>query len=235
MWKKTMKKKYYMYFVKFILIVMVVFGFHSNTVAYINGNWAECPFEPDCIPCGEDSTSLYITESGSLMGMYITDGAGHILGAYSGIGAFLKQVEVSELYGADFAAIKNILDRMIDDLENARDTYYIINYIAAITPYKKDVIERLVAFDYDGFEKSEGLSSPVFDRVESFLKCGNIRGVFAKILRDIDSLLYQSYTLKKAIDTDTLPEIKSLWKLNQSFTNIILFGQYFSQVLYEVK
>jgi hypothetical protein len=217
----------------FILILAVFFNL--NVFADVHGNWGECAFEPGCIPGGGDSTSLYITESGSLMGMYITDGAGYILGAYSGVGAFLKQVEVSELYGADFAAIKNILDRMIDDLENARDTYYIINYIAAVTPYKKDVIERLVAFDYDGFEKSEGLSGPVFDRVESFLKYGNIRGVFAKILRDIDSLLYQSYTLKKAVDTDTLPEIKSLWKLNQSFTNIILFGQYFSQVLYEVK
>jgi hypothetical protein len=220
---------------KSIMILILAVFFSINGYTIVHGNWGECPFEPGCIPGGGDSTSLYITESGSLMGMYITEGAGYILGAYSGAGAFLKQAEVSELYGADFAAIKNILDRMIDDLENARDTYFIINYIAAITPYKKDVIERLVAFDYDGFEKSEGLSGPVFDRVERFLKCGNIRGVFAKILRDIDSLLYQSYILKKIIDSNTLPDVKSLWKLNQSFTDTILFGQYFSQVLYEVK
>jgi hypothetical protein len=208
---------------------------NANVYAKICGNWGECLFEPGCIPGGGDSTSLYITEYGSLMGMYITEGAGYMLGAYSGVGSFLKQVEVSELYGVDSAAIRSILNRMIDDLERARDTYFVIDYIAAITPYRKDVIERLAAFDYDGFEKSEGLFGTVFDRVERFLKCGDIRGVFAKILKDIDSLLRQSYALRKSVDAGTLPDIKSLWKLNQSFTNTILFGQYFSQVLYEVK
>jgi hypothetical protein len=97
------------------------------------------------------------------------------------------------------------------------------------------VIERLKTFPYEEFAKSEGLLSPVFDRVEGYLKNGDVRGVFAKIFKDINALLYQLYSIKKAVDAGTTPDIKSTWKLNQSFSEAILFGQYFSRVLYEVK
>ena len=83
--------------------------------------------------------------------------------------------------------------------------------------------------------KNEGLLVPKFDRVEGYLKSGNIRGVFAKILKDINVLLYQFYSIKKTVDTGITPDIKSTWKLNQTFSETILFGQYFSRVLYEVK
>ena len=230
-------KKYYIRMItkKSILFITLmtfinVFGFSA-----VYGNFGECAFEPGCIPGSGGSTGLYVTASSDLMGMYITEGAGHVLGAYSGIGSFLRQYELSGLYGIDTAEIRDNLYKIIEDLENARDMYFIINYFAAITPYNKTMIERLKSFDYAEFEKNEGLLAPVFDQVEGFLKNGNVRGVFAKVLKDIDVLLYQLYSIKKAVDADITPDIKSSWKLNQTFSETILFGQYFSRVLYEVK
>lgn len=230
-----MKKHFSGIFKKSVLFILLMVFVSFYVFSDVYGNWGECTFLPGCAPGSGGSTRLYVTESGDLMGMYIVEGAGYVLGAYSGVGSLLRQYELSSLYGADTTATQNTLDKIISDLENARDIYYFINYIAAVTPYNEAVIERLKTFGYDEFEKNEELLAPVFDRVEEYLKNGDVRGVFSKILKDIDSLLYQLYPIKKTVDTGTLPDIKSTWKLNQSFMEVLLFGQYFSRVIYEVK
>ena len=220
---------------KKFLFIMVMMFVCLNIYSDIFLNDGECTLLPGCSAGGGKSSNTYIIESDDLMGIYIVEGAGYVLDAYSGVGAFLRQLEMSGLYSADTTEMKNTLFKIIEDLENARDIYFIINYIAAITPYNEVVIERLKSFNYDDLEKDEGLLAPVFDRVESYLKNGNVRGVFSKIVKDINVLLYQLYFIKKTIDTDTLPDIKSAWKLNQTFMETLLFGQYFSRVIYEVK
>lgn len=73
---------------------------------------------------------------------------------------------MSEMDGPDYCKMREILYGMIEDMERARYTYYIINYIMQITPYKESVIERLKSFDYDGFREKAGLMPLVFDRVK---------------------------------------------------------------------
>jgi hypothetical protein len=85
------------------------------------------------------------------------------------------------------------------------------------------------------FCKKNGLYAPVFDRGKGFLSRGDVRGVFVAILKDIDRLLDRLNALKKSADAAKFPSVRDIWQLNQSFSEYLFFGQYFSQVLYEVK
>ncbi len=217
-----------------IILIIVLVGLSVKAYPAIFGNNGECAVEPGCEGGGDSSTGLYILESSGMLKMYIVDGAGYMLNAYSGVGALLRQLEMSEMNGADYDKMREILYGIIEDMERAKYTYYIIKYIMQITPYKKSVIEGLQGFDYDGFREKAGLIPVVFARVKSYLIRGDVRGVFAGIHKNTSVILDQLYALKKTLEADRLPEITSAWQLNQTFTESVLFGQYFSQVLYQL-
>jgi len=218
-----------------LLIMLLAFG-SINAFPLFYFNEGGCAFEPGCDPDGGSGDSgLYVPSSSGLMAMYIIEGAGYVLDARAGVTTFMNRFETAELTGADFAGMRDILSGVIDNLEKAKAYYVFINYIAAFTPYREDVIERLKAFDYDGFQKRWGLYPNVFDRVKRYLSAGDVRGVFSVISKDIDLLLDRLYALKRDIDTDKFPSVQSVWQLNQAFSDNIFFGQYFAMVMYEVK
>lgn len=203
--------------------------------AMIHVNWGECPFDPGCAPGTGGDSNIYTPSGGSLLGMYIVEGAGYVLDAHSGVSAFLNRFEMAEISGADYAEMGEILNGVIDNMERARDTYLMINFLAMNTPYNEPVIDRLKTFDYDGFRERNKLYPEVFERVKGFLVQGDVRGVFAEVLTDIDGLLNRLYALKESTDAAKSPIVQDIWQLNQSFSEHLFFGQYFSRVLYEVK
>lgn len=220
---------------KMVLSIALAVFLGLNLSAMIYQNWGECPFLPGCAPGTGGDSNIYISSGDSLMGMYIVEGAGYVLDAHSGVMAFINRFETAELTGADYTEMGEILNRVIDNLEKARDIYLMINFLAENTPYNEAVIERLKTFDYDGFRERNGLYSVVFERVKGFLVLGDVRGVFAGVLTDIDGLLDRLYALKESTDAAKFPVVQGIWQLNQSFSENLFFGQYFSQVLYEVK
>lgn len=217
-----------------ILCIILITSMSVNVLPDFCGNWGECTVEPGCEGGDGTSTGVYVPESSGMLKMYIVDGAGFILSTYSGIGSLLREVEMSEMCGPDYFKMRETLYSMIEDMERARDTYYIINLIIQSTPYKQSVIERLKAFDYDGFRETSGLSPIVFGRVKNFLERGDTRGIFTSIYKDTGILLEQLYAMKETFEVDKLPHITQVWKLNQTFTETVLFGQYFSQVMYQI-
>lgn len=217
-----------------LILLMAAFSIYAFPLVYFNDG--ACAFEPGCDPGGEgDGSGLYVPLSSGLMSMYIVEGAGYVLDARAGVSTFMNRFETAELTGADFPEMRSILYGVIDNLERAKCYYMYIDYIAAFTPYRESVIERLKAFDYESFQKNGGLYSKVFDRVKERLSRGDVRGVFSSISKDIDLLLYRLYALKASIDTEKFPSVLSVWQLNQAFSENLFFGQYFAMVMYEVK
>ena len=219
-----------------ILLVILMAAVSINVFPCLYANKGDCAFEPGCEPGDDGSGSgLYVPSSNSLMSMYIVEGAGYVLDARAGVSTFMNRFEIAELTGVDFPEMRSLLNGVIDNLERAKCYYMFIDYIAAYTPYRESVIERLKAFDYESFQKSMGLYSKVFDRVKNYLGRGDVRGVWSVISKDIDSVLFQLYALKKSIDVYKFPTVQSVWQLNQAFSENIFFGQYFAMVMYEVK
>ncbi len=200
---------------------------------HIYFNRGECAFEGDCGAAG--ASGLFVPSGSGLMGMYLVEGAGYVLDARSGVSTFMNRFETAELTGVDFPEMSDILARAIDNLEKAKASYVFIHFIAKNTPYRVSVIERLKAFPYNDFQKRSGLYPKVFRRVKRYLKRGKVRRVFSVISKDLDLLLGQLTELKSSIDAGRLPEVQQVWRLNQSFSDNIFFGQYFAMVMYETK
>ncbi len=91
-------------------------------------------------------------------------------------------------------------------------------------PEMRDILSRAI----DNLEKAK--ASYVF--IKFIAKNTPYRG--SVISKDLDLLLAQLTELKSSIDGGRLPEVQKVWKLNQTFTESVLFGQYFSQVLYRL-
>jgi hypothetical protein len=220
---------------RIVLFSAVTIFLGLNLSAAVFQNWGECLFLPGCDPGTGGDVNGYIPSGESLLGMYLVEGAGYILDAHSGVMDFINRFEMAELNGADYTEMGDILHQVIDNLENAGNIYIMINFIAENTPYNEEMIDRLKTFDYEAFREKNNPYPGVFDRLKGFLVIGDVRGVFAEVSKNIDTLLYQVYALKESTDGAKLPVVRSVWQLNQSFSENLFFGQYFSQILYEVK
>ncbi len=214
------------------LLVLVLTGSYSYSRVW--GNYSDCALEPGCESEGEVAgtqgsigTAL---DSGGSAGMYIVEGAGYLLTSYSGMATFLSRVETAELTGTEYSGLREILYRTIIDMEKAKNAVYLLKLTADRTPYHKPVIERLLMFDYAGFQQKRNLNADIFSGVGGFLSVGDVRGLYGKCLKDMDKILDQLYRLKSVVEADRFPEISSLWSLNHDYATLMLFGQYTSQV-----
>jgi hypothetical protein len=116
----------------------------------------------------------------------------------------------------------------------ARDLYWMLTVTANYTPYNQDVIDKLAVFDYRGFQTRHELNATIFAEVENFLKNGDIRGFYARMLADAEALSERLHGIKAGTDAGQFPEIYDLWRLNQEFSQSLLLGQYAAEVFFQV-
>jgi len=199
-----------------------------NTTLYsrVVGNYTDCGFG------GGGGKSEALTSFN--IRIYVIEGAGYFLNSHSNFQEFLNRVELSDLNGIDFNDMREILYKAIEDMEKAKDSYFNLKQEADITPYNPVMINFLLDFDYDGFQKEKGLNLIVYNKVKNYLSKGDIRGVFSKFLLNSESILEQLYTIKEWIDSDKFPEISILWRVNQAYFEAQLFGQYTSEIFYSI-
>ncbi|HLP45970.1 MAG TPA: hypothetical protein VK469_08490 [Candidatus Kapabacteria bacterium] len=165
---------------------------------------------------------------------YIIEGAGYFLISNTDFLLFLNKIEMSELNGVDYNQIRTILDRAIENMEKANLIYTSLVLITTNTPYKQNFIERLNVFDYAGYQKQYGLNGIIFQEVALYLKNGDVTSIFTRILGRTGAILNSLYAVKKEIDANTFPGISNLWRLNQYYSETILFGQYSAEVFAKI-
>jgi hypothetical protein len=169
------------------------------------------------------------------IGQLLIEGGGYFLKSHSEIMLFLNKIELSALSGPDYKELQEIINTAINNMESAIDTYYELKSLAEGTPYNQEVIVKLMSFDYLKFQEENGLNPAIFKEVEKFLSAGDIRGIYNEIFLNFGELLEHLNTVKTVIDKDTFPEISILWRLNQKYSEIALFGQYVAEVFYNIK
>ena len=203
------------------LAALVLFTLNGWTLVYLNGSiWT---FEPQSIAPGDGTLNEYVVE-----------GAGYFLRANSDFMLFLDKAEMSELNGADFSGLQVNLDNAILNMENARNVYIQLKQKADITPYNPVVIDELARFNYDVFQKKQGLNASIFEQVRGYLENGEVREVYGKIISDTEDILAIANAIKTKIDSGEFPELSSLWNLGQACSHSLLFGQYVARVFYEI-
>ncbi|MCU0289773.1 MAG: hypothetical protein MUF15_25690 [Acidobacteria bacterium] len=161
---------------------------------------------------------------------YIIEGAGYFLNSNTDFLLFLTKIERSELNGIDYNELRATLNRVIENMEKAKSLYTSLVQTAANTPSKQSFIEGLKIFDYVGYQNQSALNSIIFQDTVSFLKNGDITGLFAKILGRTAEILDRLYIAKKDIDAEIFPSISNIWRLNQCYNETVLFGQYAAEI-----
>lgn len=178
--------------------------------------------------CSDESLNLGLNTC-------IIEGGGYFLKAGSEINTLLSRVEFSELSGLDFKRLQKTLDAAIDNMEKARKNYYQLKNLAAVTPYNQDVISRLIEFNFDGFQRENGLIPAVFEKVKGVLIAGDLRGIYNEFHINTGQILDLLHAIKDDVDAGIFPRIPALWQINQRYSELKLFGQYVSMVFYAIK
>lgn len=172
--------------------------------------------------------------AGNTIEASIIKGAGYYLDAYSDILVFLNRMELSDMQAMDYNESGQILDRALGNMMNALKTYEYLIKKAEATPYNQAVISRLMDFDYDGFMQMRGLNSVIFGKVEDYLKRGDITGMLRQTYTEFTVIFWGLKSVRDDLNSERLPEMPKIWRLNERCSQTLLFGQYSSRVFYAV-
>jgi hypothetical protein len=199
---------------RIIIGAMVFCIFSITSFALVFANTSDVVFE------GEINNERYSIKKD------VINGGGYFLKAYSDILLFLNKIELAEPRGLNFEEINTILDSAIENMERLKFTYSRLCAKAEATPYNQSVLKRLKKFDYISCREKNALNPIIFNEVKLYLSSGNIRGVYYKILSDTENILSILKSIKEKTTDYVFPPVSDLWKLNQYYSDILLFGKY---------
>lgn len=166
------------------------------------------------------------------MDYYIINGADAFLNSYNLTLSYMRKTETMALTGVDAVELKSILDNALIAMKTANGYYTQLKTEADNTSYNSKIIASLKTFDYEGFIKSNDtiLNKEVFLVVKSFLINGDVRGIYGKMCSNTEEIINVLNRIIEATASGTIPVLADTWKVNQLFSNALLFGQYTTQV-----
>jgi hypothetical protein len=205
--------------IKIIVITTVFVSLYSYIYGFIVFNQG-CKAFPNQCDEGGDSVS---TQSLSL-GQLIIDAGGYFLQSNSDFQVVLKKIELSE------TGLKDGLDQAVQSMSAANGKYFEIWITSLHLEYDYSVIEKLSQFEYNGYQIENILNPTIFQRVEGFLKQGNVRELFKKVFEDSSTILEKLKEIQTSLESGIKVDISSYWRLNQLYLEFALFGQYCSEV-----
>jgi hypothetical protein len=209
------------------LSLMSVFSY-----GYFVLNWPCLLYDGQC-ETSNSSQSSFQSLSPSL-GELSIEAAGFFLQSNSDFQAFLKKVELSEIYTVNEAELIELINRAYENMEIAHSLYYRVWQLSKSLEHNPVVLQKLAQFDYGLILKEKRLIPSIFNEVENYLKKGNMPGVFEKIYNNTGEILQEMKTLESIKDTDYI-NIPLCWEVNQQLLESALFGQYISQIFFEIK
>ncbi len=220
-----MQKKQFV--LRVLVGVLALTLLNISAFGVMKGNDSEGAFDTPDAPGAESVFSATVSVS---MKQNIVQGACYFMQSYSDSLLFLDKIEQSELTGADYSEMQKRLTGAIEKMEKARSTYSNLKEMADVTPYNLGMIYELWFFDYQSLQAKNTLNSVIFLEVQNYLRKGDVRGVYAKMRLNTIGLLNLLNKIKNDVDAGKLPALSYIWKLNQSYSEAMLFGQYVAEV-----
>jgi hypothetical protein len=203
-----------------------------NLPARIIHNSSSTAFEGDTESTNPETRS--ITSGNTSIEKIVIIAAGEYLNAYSNALILLNKIEMSDLMGVDFEEMQKIAETAVNSIQRTHYAYALLVEKAAVAQYNKTTLDKLFYFNYENFKKSHRLNTDIFNQVSTYLKSGDIRGAYDKIQLDTEELSLMLSNIKDSIDRYTIPENYQLWRMNEKFSDSMLFGQYVAEVFQSI-
>ncbi|UCH93986.1 MAG: hypothetical protein JSV88_27470 [Candidatus Aminicenantes bacterium] len=184
---------------------------------------------------GISSTGESTLACSSTIRELIIKGAEYFFKAHANINLLSEEVEISDIYGADYYTLLWVVNSALDNMNMARYYYRELQYKANHTPYNQVVINKLLAFDYDSFHEQNGLLKDVFSEVKGYLINGDVRGIYSRTSAYFDNLINNLEAIKGELNGGKVPSNNHMWNLNQVCAKAHLFGQYVARVFDDIK
>jgi hypothetical protein len=213
-----------------VLIGVLLFS-AAPVYARLCGNWSDGAFT------GGDGTGS--TDGANLACFTIEEliikGAEYFFKAHADINWLSENVEISDIYGADYYTLWWAVNSALDNMNMARYYYQELQYKANNTPYNQVVINKLLNFDYDSFQEENGLLKDIFSEVKEYLVKGDVRGVYSRTSTYFATLKNTLEAIKGELYAGKVPSNNHMWNLNQVCAKAHMFGQYVSRIFYAIK
>jgi hypothetical protein len=216
------KKTNYIFKALLALVFAAVFSFNGFSYTILNG--IEMAFPPPPTS-GLKTTSLSIGSDN-----YIIEGAGYFLESYTNTLLFMKKIELSGVDGYNTDELNAVLDKAITNIKLASNAYLKLIKESENLPYITTVLESLKKIDYAAFKSEIFANKEIFNEVREYLYKGDIRGVYKKMLANTEQIAGILSRMKEKVDGGVLAVISDTYRVNQTFSRSLLFGQYVAQV-----
>ena len=222
---KTMKR----IIISTIIIFSLMSVFSFSRIVF---NWPCILYDGQCL--SSDPLTSSIQSLSPSLGQLSIEAAGYFLQSISDFQAFLKKVELSEIYGADYVELRDLLTSSIDNMEMANSIYYQVCVLSKTLDRNQVVLQKLKQFDYGSILDKSLMIPSIFNEVKSFLESGNMSGAFVKMYNNTGEIIQGMKSLRIVLDSNSI-DIPKCWEVNQLSLKSQFFGQYISQVFYEIK
>ncbi len=216
---------------QFLIFTLCLLGallaLHSGSYAYVTFNGVGDAYVPEA---GKGESRLAQAEVEPL----VVAAAGHFLKTHAIMMRFSNLYELSDR-GKDFKQWQKVLDSAGDNLDKAIAAYMTLYRKALASRYRADTQQRLARFDYSEFKERRKMNGTIFEQVRSHLEGGDTNGVLLKMLKGVVNIQKQMKPIRQAVKNEKMPKLAHVWKVNESFATLHLFGQYVAMVFHEAK
>lgn len=228
--KKSINKEKKMKILKSVVIfTFAVLLTAANGYGYFSYN-RSCEAFPEQCEGGEG-----LSISTPPLGQLIIDAASRYIKSNSDYQLLLREIELSDPNGPNFAVLQELVDNAIENMNMANSTYWQIWQTSEALNYDPVVLEKLCQFDYPGYQAENNPNPVIYAKAANYLKNGDVRGTYRQACIATAEILQELDTLKTNIDKNKLPKLNACWRLNQLYLETELFGQYVSEVFFALK
>jgi hypothetical protein len=202
-------------FLRVVFLVVVVVGI----VTYINGYIVFNDIPP-----------VYDSAETEVMGNLTVEGTSLFLQSNADVFLLLNEVELGYGKDFDFAHALELTESAVDKLEGAKMKYRQIIARAGSSGYIAGRIRTLKTFNYTKLAETHQLNNEIMLKLKGYLVHGDIRGLYAWNIGNIDFILQKLNHIKSLLLEGKLPTVNTFWSLLHQYSDAILLGNYASMV-----
>jgi hypothetical protein len=223
-----MKHKHQIFMV--LMVTFTAFLFVLNVYPFINHNGAGGGYDGS----GEGvSPGIQAVENQSIE-YYIMAAGTYYLEANTRVQTLLKLVEQQEIQGINYFEMQLVVNRALNYVQMAKDTYAQLIRRAEATPYNETFLAKLRDFDYGSFMVKNSLNPVLFELVRLYLQNGDITGMFKRTYSDVTGMIELLVKIRESVSQYLLPDISLFRQLNENQAISSIFGSYAARVFSEI-
>ena len=157
---------------------------------------------------------------------YVVAGAKSFIESNKNTLALINEFEVNPSQATDISAAFTFTENALRQLQDSRSHYSKAKELAEQAGYNMTMITKFKAFDYDGYIDKYGLNKEIAKIAESYLKAGNLLGIYQKNINNLDAIIITLTSIRDTLKSGEPPKIRILWDCIHQYASAFLLGNY---------